>query len=214
MLYPLFAIISGIGIYGLWTHFVRGRKLILAFAGVLVAVMFIGALSFNLTILRGDTRSLASDWVDQNLNEGVKIVTVVRLFRLPATVEAINLQESIDPASIRNVDRIESGEHRELLSGKRFHTLNLGTFSNEDFTRDVVNYMKENDYEYFIMSEEEALLHSISLELLENLEPVVIFKGYDNLDSTRDMTNGYGGNYLEILKRRNNGPTIKIYKIN
>ncbi len=213
MLYPLFALVAGFGIYNLYSSDkLKSLRLNTILPGVLILGLLASALIFDTLLIKNDTRASAEAWANKNIEEGARVITIVRLFRLPGSTQAIKLQEQIDQGSLRSKDKIEL-EHPELISVKKYNVLNMGTFSNDEFGQNLGSFLQLNNYDYLIISPQEAVLHNVDVSTLGLGSPVKVFHGYDSGDNIYDITNGYGGGIFSMMKRTKNGPTIYIYKL-
>jgi len=208
MLYPLFAIIGG---YGLWKMGKWPSVLLLSF-------MLLTVLRFDQLLIRGDTRTQAREWIFENVPEQTSVAVLARLARLPSTPEAITEQEKIDPGSLRKIDEAERALPSSLLPGPHYHALNLATVKGGDFFTYLPEYLRTHHYQYLVISPDFANAHDFSLDKFGYLPigqagPVIEFKGYDGNDDINDLSNGFGGGLPFLFSGRSNGPTIEIRKL-
>ncbi|MDP3784933.1 MAG: glycosyltransferase family 39 protein [bacterium] len=212
MLYPIFALAAGYGLYALYSS--TGLKLRPAVLGLGVLsflFLLLVAIRFDLILLKNDTRFQALEWVRANLAPGSKIAVLASLTHLPTFPEDFSEQGKIDPVSLRKRDLAELGLPDKFLSLPRYHALNLYAVNSESFFRTITTYLRENGYEYALYSPEFAKLRRADPALETSGEAIKTFVGFEASDD--DFTNGFGGGLGNIFSREANGPTIVIKKI-
>ena len=212
MLYPIFALAAGYGLYALYSSTdLKLRPAVLGLGVLSFLFLLLVAIRFDLVLLKNDTRFQALEWVKTNLPPGSKIAVLASLTHLPTFPEAFSEQEKIDPASLRKRDLAELGLPDKFLFLPRYHALNLYAVTSESFFRTITNYLRENGYEYALYSPEFAKLRRADPALETSGEVIKTFAGFEASDD--DFTNGFGGGLGNLFLREANGPTIVIKKI-
>lgn len=212
MLYPLFAIVAG---YGLWVVggalFAHSHFAAYALGIIVFGISAIGVFRLDALLLKNDTRVHAIHWVMNNVPAGEKVVAFARLLRVPTTAEAVVEQRNLDPASLRSMDAALLRLPNDLRSSPRYHALNLFAASGATI-KSALSYARANGYAYLIYSPEFAQKYGIasSPELLG--ETIATFSGFAHNDE--DVTNGFGGGLRKMFALESNGPTLIIKTLN
>jgi hypothetical protein len=211
-LVPFMAILGGYGIGMIFQYFEVSK---LKYAVILIILLLPLAASLKLSYLayKGDSRAAAREWSEENLPAGEKVIVNARLMRLSVTPEAVEEQKNIQGSSLRRADISEAA-----LGGspfyKSFHALNLFTVTDERFYSDFESYIKENKYNYLILSLEDFQKNegfsARFQKLAESGEELARFGESDKIYS---LSGGYFGNVWEFFKLKQFGPPIGIYKL-
>ena len=84
MLYPVFAVSAGYGLYAVWEKAAGSFKPAVAILGALAfLIMLMGVLRLDFLLLKNDTRLQAASWIRAHVPKGAKIIVLARLARLP-----------------------------------------------------------------------------------------------------------------------------------
>lgn len=212
MLYPIFAVAAGYGVYTLWkVSPSKAKPYVLSI--FLTAFVFMGAntLKFDYLLIKNDTRKQVLAWAILNIPEGSKVIVATPLTRFPSTPEAIKEQESIDPFSLRNIDRAEIKLEPKYRNGKKFHALNLYTVNNSWFEENLEKHIKNGNYQYFVFSPTLLEQKNVSSALYQQAKTIKIFNGFNN--EKMDMVEDNGGGFKNIFNLKNSGPTIIVKKL-
>ncbi|HCI04397.1 TPA: hypothetical protein DEW47_00215 [Patescibacteria group bacterium] len=212
MLYPIFAIMSGYGAYKLWEIAPAKFKRYVLFVTVFAFIFMVAnTIRFNYLLIKNDTRIQSLKWVNINIPEGSKVAVLVPLTRLPSLPKAIDEQKSIDAFSLRKIDYAELNIRQNLRKEKKFHALNLYTIRESWFPEKMSQYIKDEKYEYLIISPSLANKKKVSPEIYEIGREIKTFYGFD--DEKKDMVEDNGGGLKNIYNLKNSGPTIIIRKL-
>ena len=212
MLYPVFAVSAGYGLYAVWEKAAGSFKPAVAILGALAfLIMLMGVLRLDFLLLKNDTRLQAASWIRAHVPKGAKIIVLARLARLPSLPQAIAEQEALDPDSLRKIDEAERTLPSRFLPEKRYHALNLYTVKAGKFFENPGAYLESRGYEYLVLSPEFAELRGADDYFQNTGETLETFEGFRQNED--DVTNGFGGGLKKIFERENNGPTMVIKKI-
>lgn len=214
-IFPLLAISAGYGLSETINYLLAKSKAgAYAMAVIAIIGLLIPAIKFVQITYNNDARIIAKNWIEENLPENAKIITYAELTRLNSKKEAIEEQESIDPSSLRQIDYAEKHFGANPKAKKSFHALNLYSIGNKEFFMDLENYIKENDYQYLL----------ISLEKGQNLDYLEYFGGIragsdlvtsfgDEENKPNHLSIGEMGSLKNLLRIKNVGPTIGVYRL-
>lgn len=110
-LVPVLAILAGLAVEGLY-QMIAPRTMRLAKAvtvgGILALTVYPAAVSAQMTALmaRADSRLVALEWVEQNLVQSdVRILGQLNAVRLVPTLESLSVQQTLEPDSLKSIDR-------------------------------------------------------------------------------------------------------------
>lgn len=212
MLYPVFAVTGGYGAYKLWKITpIKFRHY--AFSAIALAFIFMGAntIRFDYLLIKNDTRIQALKWANTNIPERSKIVILAPLTRLPSLPEAIKEQETIDAFSLRKIDYAEQNITQDERKEKKFHALNLYTVKESWLSKNMEQYIKDEKYEYLIISPSLANIKKVPPALYTTGTELKIFHGFNN--EKMDMVEDNGGGLKNIYSLKNSGPTIIIKRL-
>ncbi len=211
MLYPVFALTAGYGLYTIWERARNGFKPLVVILGM-GAFLVMGAtiMKFDILLWKNDSRIQALQWVERSVPSGTKIIMLARLTRIPSLPDAIAAQERIDPASLRTVDGVERKMPPTLSGIPHYYALNLYTVNSQDFFNHLDDYMKKNNYQYIVYSPEFVARNRTDTAFTGRGAEVAAFSGFQ--DNSNDITNGFGGGLVNIFRIKNNGPTILVRK--
>lgn len=184
---------------------------------LITVVIFSLATSIRISYLGyvNDSRVLVKEWMDANTKPDTKVIVYANLMRLPNSIEGINEQYFIDPNSLRTNDKNEKVLDKKLRFGNVYHALNLYTVKNENFYNSIVDYAKNNNYEYLIISKQDFLNDQSQFKKMRKLtENAILLDKFGN--NERDYSLGkteIGPTLLPLFKINEFGPEIEIYKI-
>ena len=186
---PMIAIMAGLGFVQL---FIRSRFFIILLILPLIFSMRLGHLA-----LVNDSRENLRIWIEKNIPEGSRIITDVYLMRLSSNKAAIEEQQKIDPASLRQADR------SELYFGKNqiypsFHALNFNLVENA-FEKNITKYANDNLYDYLVLSGD-VDAGDVMVSFGEN-------SGFSISESR------LGKNPFQLFEIKSLGPIVSLYKI-
>ncbi len=216
-LYPLLAVIAGYGLVCLWQSVgvLRLRSAGLVAIGIIIIFQVTAASRLGYLMYRGDSRSLAREWAEENLPAGSKVVVNARLTRLATNASASQEQATLDPTSLRQADRTEAAFAENPHGYKSFHALNLFTVRNEEFYNNVERYMEDNKYEYLVLSltdfQKDSALFDRLKQFAANQELLVRFGQDESLFS--HTIGQLRGNPLALFRISEFGPPIGVYKL-
>lgn len=212
-LFPLLAILAGYGLHRI-TNFLPNKKLANFVIAILLIFLAITISRFSNLLLQNDTRAQARHWVETNLPTNTKIIVFAELMRLTSTLEAKAEQQALDPASLRQVDLSENYLRTEPQASQAFHALNLYTVENQELYQNPIAYVTKHHYEYLILDhnfpENNSDRRAAWLALAETGRPIIHFGSTDEKHLIRD---GWFPNIFDLLKLKNLGPKITIYKL-
>jgi len=228
MLYPLFAITAGYGLY------IFNKTLLKVMPKLTVYILtflvffssFIMSAKYDYLLVRKDTRVQALEWINETVSPDARIVTFVQFMRLPATMEASTEQAKIDPLSVSHSDKAISMLPQKFYSSPRHYVINLYTVdgpNHEDFISNVKQYIEDNHFDYLVYDQNSFMIDQKNLVDLLKIEgeTVRVFDGYKISIKKAvvgfwfgdDINNDFAGGLWDILRSKNNGPTIVIKKL-
>lgn len=212
-LFPLLTILAGYGLHRV-TNLLSNKKMANIVVAFPLIFLVIATTRFENLLLKNDTRAQARHWVENNLPANTKIIVFAELMRLISTPEAKIEQQALDPISLRQVDRSENYLDTDYRAVRAFHALNLYTVKNQEFYKDPATYAAKHHYEYLILDnnfpENNPAQRAIWIALATTGQPIIHFGSGDTKHLIRD---GWFPNIFHLLKLKNLGPQITIYKL-
>ena len=197
-LLPMIAILAGFGFREFFAFFYRFEKFIAAAAlAVVILLPAIFALRLGYLAYKNDSRENLRMWVEKNVSEDSRIITDVYLMRLSSNKAAIEEQQKIDPASLRQADR------SELYFGKNpiypsFHALNFNLVENA-LQKNITKYANDNSYDYLVLSED-----------VDAGDEMVSFGENSGFSISESRL---GKNPFQLFETKSLGPAVSLYKI-
>lgn len=150
MLYPLLAILAGIGFFWLYDWlYRRSKKMAFIVAGLVLSALLIIIFRYDFLVIKNDTRVQAKNWLAENISPGAKIAIAVPLMGVETTASNIEEQRKIEPKSIRTLETAEEAIPEKFFA-QRFNALNLYSVESQDFYNNIKNYLSANHFDYFI----------------------------------------------------------------
>ena len=210
--FPLLALMAG---YGWHAAFILIQSSSLRFAlFILLMIPVATSVQFDMLAVKNDSRIQAIRWLEKSLPANSKIIVSARLTRLPTTNEALREQESIDPKSLRQMDRAQLTYNFPLTDQKYFHSLNLYTIINPSFYKNIDAYAKDNNYIYLLedslfsknSNEDNGSLHKYAKQENRMAE-------FGNPQTSYSIAESNFGNIVQFFKLKSLGPKIEIYKL-
>ncbi len=221
MLFPLFAITAGYGLFELWQKISIKLRFLVVGLGMISFIFSIAMIvKFDWLLLKNDTRIQAINRIESSIPNGSKMAVLGRLMRMPTVPEEIKELEKIDKGALRQVDFAELA----LAKKERFRVLNLSNVNFGEFSGKIKEYLTKNNYEYFIV--ENSLLNKKIISDIGRTGTVIkIFNGF--IDQSGDIVNWFGGGgqnsydtipwfiggWKKMFWLKNNGPQIIIFKL-
>ncbi len=221
MLFPLFAITAGYGLFTLWKKISVKLRFLVVGLGIISFIFSIAMVAkFDWLLLRNDTRIQAINWFKSSVPTGSKAAILVRSMRMPTTAEAVKELERIDKGALRQVDFAELA----LANKGKYYILNLCNVNSGEFFGKIKEYLTENHYEYFIIENSLANKKLIT-DIRKTDMAIKTFDGFTN--GAEDVVNWFGGGarnsydtvpwfaggWKNIFKLKDNGPQIVIVKL-
>ncbi len=221
MLFPLFAITAGYGLFELWKKIGVKLRFLVMGLGVISFIFSIAMVAkFDWLLLKNDTRISAINWFQSSIPKGSKVAILVRYMRMPTTFEAIKELEKINREVLRQVDFAELA----LKNKEDYYALNLYTVSSGEFYAKIKEYLTKNHYGYLIVENDFAKEKGVP-DLEKIGTAIKVFDGFT--DESQDVVNWFGGGdknsygtvpwftggWKNIFKLKNNGPRIIIVKL-
>ena len=187
-------------------------------AGIIILLLFFGypaalAVRFDYLLTQKDTRTLALEWIKENINPKDRIATKFEDIKLLPTKQAIIDQRGYNHKSLRSDDYIYMKIHENDYPEPAFNVLRLHFIENE-LPENMKNNLAAYNYKYFA---------------IEYWQPENISDYYKNIISNtgwlvKSFKNEIKGSYLQdingnyydpvywLFKVDRLGPVIEIYK--
>ncbi|TSD05529.1 MAG: glycosyl transferase family protein [Parcubacteria group bacterium Athens0714_12] len=173
---------------------------------------FLIGLKYDFLLNQKDTRVIAKEWIEENLDSEAKIISALRDIKLTPVKEAIEEQVSIDQESLRSLEKILLETKDDKYPQPSFYVFHSHFVSRTKLS-DLKRYAEENNYQYFVVSYwDSAQIEAREKEIINSAELEKTFSGngegitYD-LNANLDLPI----NYLFSLDRL--GPIVEIYKL-
>lgn len=221
-LYPVLAILGGYGVWEIWRFLSTLRINYLSqtalnvFAMTILIMIFalpmVAALRLDYLAVRGDAKSLAREWMEENIGEEARVIVAAKRTRLSTTKNALLVQEKLDQSSIRRSEVAEVSFQKNPHNYKSFNAVNLDAVGNEEFYNNVDNYIKESGFEYLLISPDDltASRRSSFYEATRHAELLVYFGSQDeNYSLTKAQFKGF---FTKLFKMSEFGSMTAIYK--
>ena len=157
---------------------------------------------------------MAKNWIEEHIAERSKIATQLYNFKpLTPTKEAIAAQQSLDPDSLRTVERVLLTLDPANYPKPAFDVLNLHFIKPELLPKNLVAYLKDNNFKYFIV--EYWSKSDLTAEDLEIMNQDRLAQRFDaGID---DLSYNINGNLEEsvwvMFSMKRPGPIIEIYEL-
>ncbi|MFH0820034.1 MAG: glycosyltransferase family 39 protein [bacterium] len=178
---------------------------------VLVYPLSVG-LKFDFLLSQKDTRLLALDWLGENISPNSKIIADLQQVKIMPTKEAIKLQESLAPTSLRTIDRTLLDLSPSKYPKPAYDVLDLH-YLNKVLPESMFTYASENSYQYFIVSYwQKGELTNQDLNLISSGQLIKKFTSTAS-DDTYDFNGNYQGPAWVLFQMKNLGPIVEIYKL-
>ncbi len=211
-LFPIFAILGGHGLAEIfrYSNIKIFKYMVIVF---ILASSLVVALRLDYLALRGDSKSLAREWAEENIAAGEKIAVAAKRMRLVTVEAALREQVVIDPSSERKSESAEISFAENPHGYKSFHALNLDAVGNEEFYVELAKYLKKNEYDYLIVTPSDLTAQRFVnfREATRGAELIVFFGLPQEVYSlTKAQYKGWIGNLFKI---REFGPPTAIYKL-
>lgn len=172
------------------------------------------ALQFTKLELQNDPRIMARLWVEQNIPTGSKTLVYAEMTRLSSEPDAVNEQASIDPRSLRKIDKAEANLPADLRNTKHFHVINLYTVTENNFWNDLYAYARDNQYEYLIWDPLFLPPEPRQKEQLRRLASESgLLASFGTGGENFIMRDGYFPDIIKFLRLKTFNPLINIYEL-
>ena len=213
MLLPIFAIWAGFAVSQILVKFPRFRTLgslvIFAVFGYSLAI----DLQYDYLLSKKDNRTIATDWISENIPVGSKILASLPYMRLPNSKKGILEMQAIDSGSLRSTDHALLGLADDKYPQPSFEVLNL------HFISTAVGYRKENDaeffrkkgYEYFIIEYANDDMSDLDAQSKLRVGQAELIKRFPGTYDLRDEISSIWP--WEIFKYDRFGPNIDVYEL-
>ena len=211
-LFPVIAILAGYGLY-MSVSFAPKK-----FWGLIFVLVFFVPLSTAVKLdwltIKDDSRMQARNWIEENIPDNTKILVYAEMTRIASTREAIGEQSSIDPASLRKIDKAEAFFRQNRHGYTNFHALNLYSVNNDEFFKNIETYARENKYEYLLIDPFYPPLKPRGQEEFTSLvEKGELLKKFGSPQKKHCLRDGNFGNVFGFWKLKEPGPQVEIYKL-
>ena len=212
---PWLALLAGYALYSISKRLtsIIPKKL----AVVLILLLVFGyplavTIKYDSLLVKKDTRLLAEQWIKNNIPAGSRIITDWSGIKLTATKESILNQQNIDENSLRTDDRILLSLAGQNYPQPAYYLLRLH-FIGDKFSNDLSQYLRENNYQYFIFQcwDKEKLTEQEKSIIKEGR----LLKRFDS--GLGDYSVDINGVFLKpvslIFSLERFGPIIEIYQL-
>lgn len=209
-LFPILAVLAAFGFVNIYKKI--NNKIFISGFFLILAVPLVLALRLSYLSHFNDSRIHLRQWVEKNIPAGSKILVYARLTRLPSSKEAIKEQELLDPQSLRKVDLAEA--NLEKRSGNFFHALNLYSVGNQNFYDNLEKYVRDNGYQYLLMSEADFRGPGRWNDFKKIAEGGKLLKSFGYPQEDFSLSVGQLiGNPFRLFALKEFGPLVFVYKL-
>jgi len=211
-LIPTFSLAAGFGVFSLFSY-AEKNKLALAVILIILSIPIAASIKLAWLKYRDDNRIQARHWIEQNIAPNTKIITYANLTRIASIPSAVTEQESIDSVSLRRADKAERSIEKTYRDIPSFHALNLYTVGNAAFFGMLDKYIKQNDYQYLLMSakpNDNMQFYDTFEQLKERAQPIAYFGKNNNLDY---FTSGSIESIKKLFRAQSVGLPVIFYKL-
>lgn len=189
------------------------------FVGILVLFLLfpmIQALRFNYLMFQKETRSLAKNWIENNISQSELMALEHNHIRFIPFKENLQFQVSLEPDSLSRKDRFLLALDDELYPKESRSILRCWGFENR---RINYQFLKEQGVKYFVVSKStikdvsesglESEIISNGGELVKNFSPFI------SEDSLRRSVfpNEFKNPIIDFWALKRLGPVIEIYRL-
>ncbi len=207
LILPMFCLLGGFGLSFITEKLNKKCLVLLAF--VIFFYPFILGLKYDFLLLKKDNRVLAKEWVENNLNSKDKIASYWESIKLIPSKEAIEEQEKLDPRGLRSLENNLLSLDNRLYPSPSFYVLPLH-FINATKISDLEVYLKENNYQYFLIDYwQKEELSERQKEVINKSELIKMF-GENN---PMDLNGNFSDSLFHIFYLKRLGPIVEIYKL-
>lgn len=188
-LLPLFAALAGFA-------FSRIRLRV----SVPVALLML-AIAARLALLAagGDTREAARQFVENNLSADARIVSYGKGLRLRTLPTAVAEQETLDSASLRQVDRAEAALPDVWRETNHTHTLNLYTVQNDVFWENLDAFLTRGGYDYLLLASDSDDARALLLKEIGESRGEIIWSREGSFNKGINYGDGVFGKQIGAL---------------
>lgn len=188
-----------------------------AFAAVLSLIFLFPVLvsiKYTALMTQKDTRITAKQWIEEHISERSKIAMRLHNFKpLTPTTEAIADQQSLDPDSLRTVERVLLTLDPANYPKSAFDVLNLHFIAPELLPKNLAAHLKDNNFQYFAI--EYWNKSDLTAKDLEIMKQSRLTQRFDA--GLGDFSHNVNGNLEEpiwvIFSMKRLGPVIEIYEL-
>jgi len=211
-LFPIISIFAGYGLYILAKK-IQNKTTAKIFIIVVLLVPFATSIRLEWLILRNDSRIQVREWVAENIKANSKIMVYAELTRFASTKEAHEEQKLIDPNSLRKIDEAEAYFDKNPHGHTQFHTINLYSIKDNNFYKNLPEYIEKNNYQYFILDPFYNITDEKKLGFSDIIKNATFVKSFSQFQEIYSMRDGNFGSPIELFKLKSFGPRIEVYKI-
>jgi len=130
--------------------------------------------------------------------------------RFASTKEAIKEQQTIDPASLRQVDYAEMNFAKNPHDYTNFHALNIYSVKNDNFYKNITNYARINDYKYLFWDPIYPPNNDARANQIRELaKKSVLVKSFGDIQKEYCLKDGNFGNPWGLFELESLGPKIR-----
>jgi len=218
--FPIIAILAGYGFYSIMQIIPPSaglipRKIPAAVLALLLLIPLITSLRLDWLTLKNDSRMQARKWAESELAVNTKIIVYTEMTRLASTKEAINEQQALDPASLRQIDYAEMNFAKNPHGYVNFHALNLYSVNNDNFYKNITEYARINNYKYILWDPTFPPGNGTRVnQIIELTKNSVLVKSFGDTQKEYSLREGNFGNPFGLFKLESLGPKIEIYRLN
>lgn len=185
------------------------RNYILFFIIPVFAYSFAIALKYDSLLLRKDSRVLAEEWVEKNINSNTKIANYLDSNKLIPVKDAILEQQKLDPGGLRSLEKTLLTLNNKDYPSLSFYVLSLHFIDPKNLP-DLAKYLKDNNYQYFLVD------YWTKKELGEREKEVMnganLVKRFGS-DKPIDANGNFSDFIFKIFSLNRLGPIVEIYKL-
>lgn len=181
---------------------------------ILIAPLIFSS-QLGVLLYKNDSRIIAREWIEKNIQPHEKILVYARLTRLSTDASAVEEQRGIDGSSLRKVDEAEEVLPENLRKSTPFHALNLYSVNNEQFFKNISEYASKNNYKYALISDEDFLWGREDFALMQNfVKSSALIKTFGSHQTKYSISiTQLIGSPLGLFKLKNFGPPLSLYEL-
>jgi hypothetical protein len=157
----------------------------------------------------GDARSQSIEWLQNNINHGVKMVSAARSLKINSNRDGVIWQKTLDPLSLRTKERSEYYFNGNLGHAPFFTSVNLDTVKAS--SEEVYNFVRKFDPEVIVLDEKGRKTFN-SVGLLRNYIQTKDWGQFSEEEVFSLSKSQFRGWFVDFWVKEYLGPRILIFE--